>query len=259
MDLIISIIILVLVYMTLLYLLSLLIKRSDIVDVGWGLGFILITLFLLNQSLTITPNMGIITFVVLIWGLRLAIHILSRNWGKKEDFRYQQFKKDWGNDFWWKSYINIFLFQGVLMLIISIPIIYTFSFTNYNLHWFNYLGLGIWFFGFIFETIGDLQLSLFISRKRKGEEKENILKTGLWSLTRHPNYFGEVFLWWGVWLIAININQPLSLLTIVGPLTISVLIIKVSGVPLLEKKYEGDSDWEEYKKNVPKFFPIKLK
>ena len=145
------------------------------------------------------------------------------------------------------------------MLIISIPIIYTFSFINYSLHWFSYLGLGIWFFGVIFETIGDLQLSLFISRKRKGEEKEKILKTGLWSLTRHPNYFGEVFLWWGVWLIAININQPLSLLTIIGPLAISVLIIKVSGVPLLENKYEGDSDWEEYKKNVPKFFPIKLK
>ncbi len=249
--------IVVLTYMTFLYLLSTLLKRSDIVDIGWGLGFIMITLTSLLLAVDITPRMLIITTLVVIWGARLAIHIYLRNRDKEEDFRYQNFKKNWGKNFWWKSYINIFLFQGLLMVLISIPIIYRFTSPTPLLTILDYIGIALWTFGLLIELISDLQLSRFIKKKKKGSTKERFLKKGLWALSRHPNYFGEVTLWWGVWLICIT--NLISLPTIIGPVVITYFIIKVSGVPLLEEKYEGIKEWEDYKEKVPMFLPLKLK
>jgi steroid 5-alpha reductase family enzyme len=253
------VLLIILIYFTLLYILSTLLKRADIVDIGWGLGFVLVTISLFLKSTQINNVMLLVLTLVTIWGFRLSTHIFLRNKGKKEDFRYLQFKKDWGKSFWWKSYINIFLLQGILMLIISIPITYLFSFPTYSITLLDLLGLGVWIFGFLFEVISDMQLSVFISKKKNRLTDKRILTTGLWSLTRHPNYFGEVVSWWGIWLICISLSYPISFLTIVGPLTITYLILKVSGIPLLEKKYDGDPEWEEYKKRVPIFLPLKLK
>jgi steroid 5-alpha reductase family enzyme len=245
--------------MTFLYLLSLILKRSDIVDIGWGFGFIITTLTSSLLANNITIKMLIVTILVSIWGLRLAIHILLRNKGKEEDFRYKKFKKDWGKNFWWKSYLNIFLLQGFLMILISVPIIYLFTFSLEKFSWLTYIGIGVWTLGFLFELISDRQLSRFITKKKEQKTEERFLKTGLWSLSRHPNYFGEVLLWWGIWLICISTSDPTSLLTVIGPITITYFITQVSGVPILEKKYEGNEEWEEYKERVPKFIPIKLK
>lgn len=253
------VLVVILIYFTLLYILSTLLKRADIVDIGWGLGFVLVTISLFLRSTQINNVMLLVLTLVTIWGFRLSTHIFLRNKGKKEDFRYLQFKKDWGKDFWWKSYINIFLLQGILMLLISIPITYLFSFPTYSITLLDLLGLGVWIFGFLFEVISDVQLSVFISKKKNRLTDKRILTTGLWSLTRHPNYFGEVVSWWGIWLICISLSYPISFLTIVGPLTITYLILKVSGIPLLEKKYDGDQEWEKYKKRVPIFLPLKLK
>jgi steroid 5-alpha reductase family enzyme len=246
-------------YMTFLYLLSMILKRSDIVDIGWGLGFIVTTLISALLATNITMRMIAIGILIALWGLRLAIHIFLRNRNKDEDFRYKKFKKDWGENFWWKSYINIFLLQGLLMMLISIPIIYLFTFSLERLSWLTYTGIGIWVLGFLFEVISDWQLSRFIDKKKQQKAKERFLKTGLWSLSRHPNYFGEVLLWWGIWLASVSLSNPTSLLTVIGPITITYFITQVSGVPILEKKYEGDKEWEMYKKRVPKFIPIKLK
>ena len=249
----------VLTYMTFLYLLSNILKRSDIIDIGWGIGFIIITLTSLLLATDITTRMLIITSLVTVWGIRLAVHIYLRNKGKDEDFRYKNFKEKWAKGFWWKSYINIFLLQGFLMILISIPIIYRFTFPTQLLIVLDYTGIAIWLFGFLFELISDFQLSKFIKQKKKGNTQGRFLKSRLWSLSRHPNYFGEVVLWWGIWLLTIELSSPYSLLTIIGPLTITYFIIKVSGVPLLEEKYEGIKEWEEYKKVVPIFVPLKIK
>jgi steroid 5-alpha reductase family enzyme len=247
------------VYMTFLYLLSMILKRADIVDIGWGLGFILISLTMLLISPEITNHLLIIFGLVFIWGIRLAIHIFLRNRDKKEDYRYQNFKEKWGKNYWWKSYINIFLLQGFLMILISIPIIYRFSFPREFLNILDYVGIAIWIFGFLFESIADLQLSRFIEKKKEGKTESRFLKTGFWSLSRHPNYFGEIVQWWGIWLICISIDSPITLLTVIGPLTITYFITQVSGVPMLEEKYEGNAEWEGYKRDVPKFIPLKLK
>lgn len=245
--------------MTFLYFLSLILKRSDIVDIGWGIGFIVLTLTMFSLTSNMTTPLLIISLLIVLWGTRLATHLFFRNKGKKEDFRYQNFKNSWSKSFWWKSYINIFLLQGTLIILISLPIIYLFTFPTISLTWLNYIGIAIWIFGFLFESISDFQLSKFISKKKEGKTEGRFLTTGLWSISRHPNYFGEVTLWWGIWLICISLVNPLSLLTVIGPITITYFIIKVSGVPMLEMKYEGIKEWQEYKENVPELIPFKLK
>jgi steroid 5-alpha reductase family enzyme len=222
------------IYMTIWYGLSIFKKRNDIADTAWGLGFILVAIynFLFNPSFKL-----LISFILVsIWGLRLAIHIYNRNKNKKEDYRYKQWKNN--------AYLKVFITQGFFMWLICWPII----FSQQNLNWLNILGIFIWITGFYFEATADKQLKKFINNpKNKGK----IMQSGLWAHSRHPNYFGEVTMWWGIWLINLNPNWW----AIVGPLTITFLILKVSGVPLLEKKYEGNPEFEKYKKKVSVFIP----
>jgi len=225
-------------YLTLWYFLSVLKKRNDIADVAWGLGFILVTIFnlLSNSSFKLIISL----FLISIWGLRLATHIYNRNKNKKEDYRYDQFKKS--------PYFKVFITQGFFMWLICWPII----FSQENLNWLNILGIFIWLIGFYFEATADNQLKKFINNPNN---KGKIMQSGLWSYSRHPNYFGEVTMWWGIWLINFNSNWW----AIIGPLTITFLILKVSGVPLLEKKYEGNLEFENYKKRVSVFIPLRPK
>jgi steroid 5-alpha reductase family enzyme len=220
--------------MTLWYIFSLLKKRDDIADIAWGLGFILVTLF--NLILNPGTKLFISLFLISIWGTRLALHIYQRNKNKKEDYRYQAFKSN--------PYFKVFITQGFFMFLISLPVINSLGFLTY----FNYLGILIWIIGFYFESTADKQLKDFLKNpKNKGK----IMQSGLWAYSRHPNYFGEVTMWWGIWLL----NLASNWWTIVGPLTITYLILKVSGVPLLKKKYEGNKEFEDYKKRVSVFFP----
>lgn len=220
--------------MTIWYVVSVVKKRNDIADVAWGLGFILVAL--LNFFLNPTGKAVVSLLLISIWGVRLALHIYQRNKNKKEDKRYQQFKNN--------PYVSVFLTQGFLMWLISWPVINP----RGTLAWFNVLGILIWVFGFYFESRADAELRNFLSKK---ENKGKVMQQGLWAYTRHPNYFGEVTMWWGIWLLNISHNWW----SIVGPLTITYLILKVSGVPLLEKRYEGNQEFEDYKKRVSIFIP----
>jgi steroid 5-alpha reductase family enzyme len=136
------------------------------------------------------------------------------------------------------------------MLIIASPVILVNSSTSDEVGFLDILAIVIFLSGFIFETIADAQLTKF---RTEPPNKGKIITTGLWQYSRHPNYFGEALLWWGIWLFAASeIN---GLIALVSPVLITLLLRYVSGVPLLEKKYEGRADWEEYKKKVPPFIP----
>ena len=180
----------------------------------------------------------------------MASHIYFRNRGKKEDFRYLAWRKAWGKTFFWRSYLQIYLFQGFLLLIVVSPIILVGTFEQQPLGFLDFAGILIWVFGFIFEAVGDYQLSQFVTNPKNNGK---ILKSGLWKYTRHPNYFGEVVLWWGVFLIAFS--SALGWLALASPILITFLILFVSGVPMLEKKYVGNEAYEEYAKKTNKFFP----
>ena len=238
-------------YMTVWFVIAQAIKRNDIADIVWGTGFIVIAGTALISSEAITPRALLVFFLVLAWGTRLAAHIYLRNLGKPEDARYRKWREDWGNHAVIRAFLEVFLLQGMLMLVISVPILYIIASGDHLLRWLDLAGASVWLAGFLFEAIGDYQLIRF---KKIPSSKGKIMTEGLWSWTRHPNYFGEVTLWWGIYLMALSL--PFGWATIIGPLTITFLIVKVSGIPLLEKKYEGKPEFEEYKRRTSAFFPL---
>ncbi|MBA3724407.1 MAG: DUF1295 domain-containing protein [Candidatus Levybacteria bacterium] len=241
----------VFVFMTLAFLFSVIRKRNDVADIAWGLGFIVVAVSTLLINGNMYEKQLLVTTLVILWGLRLSGHIYFRNKDKKEDHRYEDMKKQWKGNFYVKSYLNVFLTQGFLLLLISIPVIFINSSPSEGLYWYDALGVIVWMIGFSFESVGDSQLAQFIKNPKN---HGHVLQSGLWKFTRHPNYFGEVTQWWGIFLITFPISG--AIWTIVGPLVITLLITKVSGIPLLEKKYAGRPEWEDYKKRTSIFIPL---
>ena len=248
-----SIVILVVcIYFIALFLLAQVLGDNSIVDIAWGLGFIVVALtgFLVNQNTT--PASVITLILVVIWGLRLAIHLGKRNIGKGEDYRYVNMRKRWGSKYArLKAFLNVFVLQGVLLMIVSLPILLVNTGTSTVVGWWTILGIILWVLGFGYEVIGDYQLAQF---KKNPENKGKLLTTGLWSTTRHPNYFGEALAWWGVFLV--TLNESRNMWGINGPIVITLLLLFVSGVPLLEKKYKDRPDFKAYAKKTAKFVPF---
>lgn len=238
-------------YMTCWFLVSLIKKRNDVADIAWGLGFIVLTWmsFYLSQNNSLRGLL--VGVLVTIWGVRLAVHIFLRNKGKQEDYRYVEWRKRWGNLFYIRSYMQVYLLQGVFLYLISLPILFINQNTGGTFGILDIVGVFIWIVGFYIETTADMQLTRFIHNP---QNKGKIMDKGLWRYSRHPNYFGEVVQWWGIWMLALV--TPIGFFTIIGPLTITYLILFVSGVPLHENKYEGRYDYEQYKKRTSKFFPL---
>ncbi len=231
------------------FLLAVMLRNNSIVDVVWGIGFVVIAgvAYIFSSGNFISQ---LVLAYVVIWGVRLALHILARNWGRGEDFRYAEWRRDWGNAWVIRSLVQIFLLQWLLMQLVSIPVVLGIIGVATISPWMMYLGMFIWLTGFFFEAVGDYQLTQF---KKKKSSKGQLMTTGLWSLTRHPNYFGEATLWWGVALLAYGVSR--NYFVFVGPLVIDFLLLFVSGIPLLEAKYKGRADWRAYAKRTPAFFP----
>lgn len=240
-----------------LWLCSLALKDASIVDRFWGMGFVLIAWALALVSGPYNVHQFLLLSAISIWGLRLSIYIHLRNQGHPEDYRYQEMRKHHGKNFWWYSFLSVFLLQGIIMLIVAAPVILTLSrsFDETN-NWLYtctaLLGTLIWLFGFIFEAGGDWQLSRF---KSNPNNKGKLLNTGLWSLSRHPNYFGDACQWWGFGVFAFA-YLPEGIFTFVGPIIMTFFIRKVSGVDLLEKSLKNKKPgYDDYAANVPPFFP----
>jgi steroid 5-alpha reductase family enzyme len=242
----------ILAYMTILWLISLAAKDSSIVDIFWGSGFIVAAgaYFALTEGFL--ARKILMTALVAIWGLRLGIHIAKRNLGKGEDYRYRAWREEAGKKFWWVSFFRVFLLQGVLLWVISAPLLFAqFSPTPDRITAFDVVGAVVWGVGFFFEAIGDWQLARF---KRNPENKGKLLRTGLWRYTRHPNYFGDATMWWGYFIIALG--TPFGFVTLFSPIVMTVLLMRVSGVALLEKKLvETKPGYKEYIETTNAFFP----
>ena len=225
-------------------------KKHDFIDIFWGLGFILAAA--VSYLLGSKPASGLLMGVlVLIWGGRLSFYLGRRNIGRPEDFRYKAMREKWKKRFELVMFFRMYLLQFLLNGIIGFPIVYVNLQGARSPDFFTWLGLLVWLFGFAFEVVGDEQLRRF---KLKPEGKGKLMTTGLWAWTRHPNYFGEAVTWWGLFLISLTGDIGRFWL-IFSPLLITFLLVYVSGVPMLEKKYEGRADWEAYKKRTAKFIP----
>lgn len=239
-------------FVTLGFLYSLLIHRNDIADIMWGLSFVIASsvAFSLNE-----PNLRSVLVMTLVslWGIRLALHIHRRNKKKKEeDYRYAKWRKEWGKWFLIRSYLQVYVLQGFLAILVVSPALFIFTLGGDTaLTMLDIMGVIIWMIGFLFEAIGDYQLTVFMKEKKP---KGMIMQRGLWKYTRHPNYFGEVTQWWGIWLMAVSITN--GWISLFGPLTITYLILYVSGIPMLEDKLAQNPDYKRYMRRTSKFFPL---
>lgn len=238
--------------MTLLWIISIFLKNVSIVDLFWGAGFVLANGFYFWNIENIGPRNYLLLSLVTLWGMRLSIHLAIRNIGKGEDFRYKEFRRKYGeNRYWWISFFQTFLLQGILMWLISAPLLGAHLSGNTNaLNIVDLLAILVWMIGFIFEAGGDYQLVKF---KSNPSNKGKVLNTGLWRYTRHPNYFGDSTVWWAFGLLSIATGCYIPIL---GSILMTLLIVKVSGVALLEKTLKPQKpDYAEYIRKTNSFIP----
>ncbi len=246
---ILSVFIAVMLLMHVFFLLAVWRRNFGLVDIAWGQGFIVIALVSYFYHFNSVKNATVLG-LVLCWGLRLSLYLLSRNWKAPEDYRYLEMRRSWGAHPNFHAYVKVFLLQGILMLLISLPITAGMARADQELSLINKIGIAVFFFGWIFESYADSFLKKY---KANPANKGTICMTGPWSLCRFPNYFGEITLWYGIYLAAFT---PSTWWSIIGPITINFFILKVSGVPLLEKKYLQRKEYLEYVARVPRLIPF---
>jgi steroid 5-alpha reductase family enzyme len=243
---------LILVLVTGLWVLSVILKNVSIVDLFWGFGFVVVNAFYVLTSGDLNARKILLLVLVSVWGLRLSIYLGWRNLGKGEDFRYQEFRRKYGPErYWWVSYFQTFLLQGVLMMIVSLPLLAVCAGRGSGtLGVIDFIGIFVWLTGFTFEAGGDFQLARF---KKIPKNKGKVLNTGFWKYTRHPNYFGDSAVWWAYALFSLAAGGYWQ---IVGSVIMTLLIIKVSGVALLEKTLtESKPQYRDYIRKTSSFLP----
>ncbi len=243
---------LVVAAMSLLWLISLRLRDASIVDVFWGAGFAILAIAYAVMTDGLFARQALLVSLVVAWGTRLALHIFRRSLGKPEDPRYAAWRAAGGKSFWWTSYFKVFLLQGGLMWLIAMPLLVAeVSPTPERLTVLDGLGAAVWTIGFLFESVGDAQLSRF---KADPANRGQVLQTGLWRYTRHPNYFGDAVVWWGYFLIALAV--PGGAWTIFSPVLMTFLLMRVSGVTLLEEGLrESKPGYAEYVTRTSAFIP----
>jgi steroid 5-alpha reductase family enzyme len=240
-------------FMCVMFVIAQLIKDNSIVDVGWGIGFILVAVVTLTVYGDGIFKQRLVSYLVIMWGLRLSLYLMIRNAGRPEDFRYAAWRKEWGDRVMQRSFFRIFMLQGLVMFINTLPVVIVNSGPSVSKKYvlLSCAGTALWVVGFFLEGMADKQLFDFKSDPHP--HKNKVMKKGLWKYSRHPNYFGEALMWWGIFLLAIPSGY--WYISILAPLTITFLLLKVSGVTMLEKKYEGNDEYSLYKKTTSAFLP----
>ena len=235
---------------TLLWIVSLVIRDSSIADVFWGAGFVLVGWAVFLTADGFDGRRVLLMLLPSLWGLRLTAYLARRNLGKGEDYRYTAMREKWGAKWWWWSYLQVFLFQGLLIWIVSLPVQAGQVPDPPDLGWMAAAGTAIWLAGFLTEGIADLQLARF---KADPDNKGRVMDRGLWRYSRHPNYFGNFLVWWGIWIVAAEAG---AYWTVIGPLLMSFLLLRVSGVAMLERTItERRPAYAEYIRTTAAFFP----
>lgn len=239
------------ILMLVTWVVSVVIDNASIVDIIWGLGFVLATwgAYLAADIDTMTDRSLLVLGMVTIWGLRLTGYLAWRNIGKGEDRRYQQMRRKSPDSFWLTSLYRVFGLQALIMWVVAVPAVVSQG-SEGSLIWLDYVGGAIWLIGLFFETVGDFQLARFKSRS---DSKGKVMDQGLWRYTRHPNYFGDFCVWWGIYLVAAAGG---AWWTVFSPIVMTALLMRYSGAGLLEKTItRRRPEYEEYIRTTNAFFP----
>ncbi len=237
------------------YTLSRLLQRMDIADIAWGMGVAVMAMLSLALSSDLSTPRIVVSTAGLVWGLRLAWHIYRRSHGRPEDARYRAWRAEWGSRVHVRSFFQVFVLQTLLMAVVSLPIIVPNLRSpptdgEVNMVLLTVGGL-LYVTGLLFESIADWQLARFLS---DASNTGKVMRVGLWRRSRHPNYFGEVVLWWGIAAMALAQGAPAVVL--VSPVLVTLLIFKVSGIPMLEEKMARDPKYADYIANTNVFWPF---
>lgn len=234
------------------WLLSLALRDASIVDIVWGPGFAIVAAVGLVLGDGVTGRRWAAGALTIVWGLRLGAHLLSRNWGSGEDYRYQAMRRRWGPRFGLISLFTVFGLQGVIMWVVSLPVQAAQTATSPSRFvWTDALGAAVWAVGMFFEAVGDAQLRRF---KADPDNAGEVMDRGLWRYTRHPNYFGDATMWWGLGIVAAGTGAWWAL---IGPVVMTVFLVRVSGVPMLERRLKRTRPgYAEYARRTSSFFPL---
>ncbi|MEX1208181.1 MAG: DUF1295 domain-containing protein [Acidimicrobiia bacterium] len=232
------------------WLASLALHNASIVDPFWGTGFTIVAW----TAFIVAGDRGahdlLLALLVTIWGTRLSGYLLWRSIGKEEDYRYQAFRRRWGSRFGIVSLFTVFLLQGVLLWIVSLPVQVAMLAPG-EIGLLSAIGIVVWGIGLSFEAIGDWQLARF---KANPDNRGQVMDRGMWRYTRHPNYFGDFCVWWGIFIAALDASG--TAWTVIGPMLMSWLLIRVSGVAMLEKTIaKRRPGYAEYAARTNAFFP----
>lgn len=234
--------------MMILWWISLRLADASIVDLFWGLGFVMVAWATFTVSSTDLRSMLLVALTT-VWGLRLSGYLAWRNLGKGEDPRYKAMRDYRGKQFWWVSLFTVFGLQGAVMWLISLPL-QVGQTVDQPMTVIGWVGVAVWTIGFLFESIGDYQLARF---KSDPQNRGKVMDQGLWRFTRHPNYFGNSMIWWGLFFVSLTAT---SFWTVVSPLVMTFFLVKVSGVALLERTLKGRSaEYRDYVQRTSPFIP----
>lgn len=236
-----------------LWLVSLARRDASIVDRFWGLGFVVLAAWYASHGGGWPTRSWLLLGLTAAWGIRLSVHIHARNRGKPEDARYARWRDAGGGRYWWTSLFKVFLLQAVILWIVSAPLLAALaSPTPTRLTATDALGTAVWLIGFVFEAVGDAQLASF---RRDPANAGRVLRTGLWRYTRHPNYFGDSLIWWGFFVFAAGV--PGGWWTVCSPVLMTFLLVRVSGVALLEAGlHETRPEYVDYVARTSAFLPL---
>jgi len=223
-------------------------KRIDLVDVFWGISFIVISCFytILNIN-DINVTTLVVLICVIVWGSRLSIHIFNRYKSRQnQDERYSAITQSF-IAMPALVYVRVFAIQAVLASLVMIVFLAALLSTRHDMN-LLIVGFVVWLFGLFFESTADRQL-----KRHVAEDSGSLMKTGLWKYSRHPNYFGELVQWWAIWLMVAG--GTYALVGLIGPFSISILILFVSGIPPLEKHMASKKGWKDYKNSTSVLIP----
>jgi steroid 5-alpha reductase family enzyme len=237
-----------------IWLVSLVLRNASIVDITWGLGFVVVAWVSALRADAASGAASVLVAMVTVWGLRLGVYLFWRNHGNGEDYRYVAMRRRWGKRFWLISLATVFVLQGALMWIVSLPVQVAHvgdardgALAGVAL----VIGLALYAIGLLFEVVGDAQLARF---KADPTNEGKVMRSGLWRYTRHPNYFGDACVWWGVGIVAQAVTG--TWWALLGPLVMNILLLRVSGVALLERSLrKRKPDYAEYVRTTSAFVP----
>ncbi len=233
------------------WVISLIVKNASIVDIVWGAGFAITAVVL---AVSVDGNSGrqiLLAIMVGVWGMRLALYLAKRNIGHGEDWRYKAMRKKKGSKFGLISLVTVFGLQGVLMWTVSLPVMFGNADKSPGVGPISVMGILVWIVGFGFESTGDAQLAKF---KKEPANAGKVMDKGLWSLTRHPNYFGDACLWWGIGIVGAETGS--GVIGFIGPVVMTFFLLKVSGVPMLERSlHKRRVGYDEYVARTSGFLP----